>query len=195
MTADKSNLQDNHTETTGMPIDKENAEAEKTENTKPAKNKKKTRKESKTAQELLEIKEKYEALNDKYLRLFSEFDNFRKRTLKEKIELSSTASRDLIADLLPVIDDFERALSSLEENNPAHEGINLIYNKIIKTLNQKGLEEIEAKGLSFDTDYHEALTNIPAPSEELKGKVLEVAQKGYTLNGKVIRFARVLVGS
>lgn len=195
MTTNKDDLKNNQIDAEEIEDAKVDGEEEVTENSSSAKSRKKSRKERKTNEELIALKEKNEALNDKYLRLFSDFDNFRKRTIKERIELSSTASKDLITDLLPVIDDFERALSSLEENNPAHEGINLIYNKIVKTLKQKGLEEIEAKGQAFDTDYHEALTNIPAPSDDLKGKVVDVVQKGYTLGGKVIRFARVVVGS
>lgn len=195
MTTNKDDLKNNQIDAEEIEDAKVEGEEEMTENSKSAKSRKKLRKERKASEELIALKEKNEALNDKYLRLFSDFDNFRKRTMKERIELSSTASKDLITDLLPVIDDFERAMSSLEANNPAHEGINLIYNKIVKTLKQKGLEEIEAQGQAFDTDYHEALTNIPAPSDELKGKVVDVVQKGYTLGGKVIRFARVVVGS
>jgi molecular chaperone GrpE len=195
MTTNKDDLKNNQIDAEEIEDAKVEGEEEMTENSKSAKSRKKLRKERKADEELNALKEKNEALNDKYLRLFSDFDNFRKRTIKERIELSSTASKDLITDLLPVIDDFERAMSSLEANNPAHEGINLIYNKIVKTLKQKGLEEIEAQGQAFDTDYHEALTNIPAPSDELKGKVVDVVQKGYTLGGKVIRFARVVVGS
>jgi molecular chaperone GrpE len=145
--------------------------------------------------ELAGLKLKYEDLNDKYLRLFSDFDNYRKRSLKEKIELSKTASEEVIVELLGVIDDFERALQALEKDSPSFEGLNLIYNKLLKILKQKGLQEIEAKGTEFDTDYHEALTNVPAPEEQLKGKVIEVIQKGYTLSGKVIRYAKVVVGA
>ncbi len=195
MTTKNEDLKNNQIDTDEIEDAQVAGEEEVAENSKSSKSRKKSRKERKAEEELVALKEKNEVLNDKYLRLFSDFDNFRKRTIKERIELSSTASKDLISDLLPVIDDFERALASLEENNPAHEGINLIYNKIIKILKQKGLEEIEAKGQVFDTDYHEALTNIPAPSEDLKGKVVDVVQKGYTLGGKVLRFARVVVGS
>ncbi len=148
-------------------------------------------------EEIENLQLKYDELNDKYLRLFSEFDNFRKRTLKEKIELSKTASEDMITNLLPIIDDFERALQLMpqtEENAKQFEGINLIYNKLSKTLQQKGLEEITAFGETFDTDYHEALTNIPTTDESMKGKVVDVIQKGYNLNGKIIRFAKVVVG-
>ena len=142
-------------------------------------------------------KAKYAELNDKYLRLYSEFDNYRKRTAKEKIDLLATASEGVIKDVLPVLDDFERALQNMEKNgNEADmQGVTLIFNKLKNTLKSKGLEEIEAKGTEFNTDEHEALTMIPAPDEESKGKVLDVIQKGYKLNGKVIRFARVVVGN
>ena len=146
---------------------------------------------------LEEEKTKYAELNDKFLRLFSEFDNFRKRTAKEKLDLTATASENVIKDILPVLDDFERALQNMEKNgNEADmQGVTLIYNKLKDTLKKKGLEEIEAMGAEFNTDEHEALTMIPAPEEDQKGKVLDVIQKGYKLNGKVIRFARVVVGN
>ncbi len=146
---------------------------------------------------LEEEKAKYAELNDKYLRLFSEFDNFRKRTAKEKLDLTVTASENVIKDILPVFDDFERALQNMEKNgNEADiQGVTLIFNKLKDTLKKKGLEEIEATDADFNTDEHEALTMIPAPDESKKGKVMDVIQKGYKLNGKVIRFARVVVGN
>ena len=146
---------------------------------------------------LEEEKAKYTELNDKYLRLFSEFDNFRKRTAKEKLDLTVTASENVIKDILPVFDDFERALQNMEKNGNETDmqGVTLIFNKLKDTLKKKGLEEIEAMGTEFNTDEHEALTMIPAPEEDQKGKVLDVIQKGYKLNGKVIRFARVVVGN
>ncbi len=146
---------------------------------------------------LEEEKAKYAELNDKYLRLFSEFDNYRKRTAKEKLELTVTASENVIKDILPVFDDFERALQNMEKNgNEADmQGVTLIFNKLKNVLKTKGLEEIEAMDAEFNTDEHEALTMIPAPDESKKGKVLDVIQKGYKLNGKVIRFARVVVGN
>ena len=142
-------------------------------------------------------KAKFAEINDKYLRLFSEFDNYRKRTAKEKLDMSATASEGVIKDLLPVFDDFERAIQNMEKNgNEADiQGVTLIFNKLKNTLKAKGLEEIEAMNTEFNTDEHEALTLIPAPTEEQKGKVLDVIQKGYKLNGKVIRFARVVVGN
>ena len=137
-------------------------------------------------------------LNDRYLRLYSEFDNYRKRTLKERIELSKTASEEVIKDLLPVVDDFERAIKSwdaIDAEDVHLEGIKLISNKLLNILAQRGLEEIPALGLPFDTDFHEAITQIPAPTPELKDKIVDVVEKGYSLQGKVIRFAKVIVGS
>ena len=146
---------------------------------------------------LEEEKAKCAELNDKHLRLQAEFDNFRKRTAKEKLDLTVTASENVIKDILPVLDDFERALQNMEKNGNESDiqGVTLIYNKLKDTLKKKGLEEIEAMNADFNTDEHEALTMIPAPEEDKKGKVLDVIQKGYKLNGKVIRFARVVVGN
>lgn len=145
------------------------------------------------------LEEDLAAANDKYLRLYSEFDNYRKRTVKEKIELSRTASAELITALLPVVDDFERGLKALETTGesaqPLKDGMLLIYNKLMTTLQQQGLEPVKSIGEPFDTDFHEAITNIPAPTEEMKGKVVDEISKGYLLSGKVIRFAKVVVGS
>lgn len=182
-----------------LVTDEQEATAETDQNPTENKNKRaRVRKDRRKEQENSESKEQLDALNDKYLRLFSEFDNFRKRTLKEKIELSKTASEDVVTALLPVLDDFERAIAALEsqeDSKEALEGILLIYSKFLRTLQQKGLEELAALNQVFDTDYHEAITNIPASKPELKGKVVEVVQKGYLLNGKVIRFAKVVVGN
>ena len=150
-------------------------------------------------QENLTDENKIDELNDKFLRLYSEFDNYRKRTLKEKIDLSKTASADVITALLPVLDDFERAIRALsfsEHSDQAmKDGIILIYNKFLNILTQKGLEQMKTIGEAFNTDFHEAITNIPAPSDDLKGKVVDEVEKGYLLNGKVIRYAKVVVGS
>ena len=181
-----------------QPKQEESTEAEETKGDNVSEKKSK-RFKIRHAQEkaLEEEKAKYAELNDKYLRLFSEFDNFRKRTAKEKLDLTATASESVIRDILPVLDDFERALQNMEKNgNEADiQGVTLIFNKLKDTLRKKGLEEIEAKDTDFNTDEHEALTMIPAPEEDKKGKVLDVIQKGYKLNGKVIRFARVVVGN
>lgn len=142
---------------------------------------------------------KYSELNDKYLRLYSDFDNYRKRTLKEKLDLSKFATEELIVKLLPVLDDFDRALKAFETVQGADaslkDGTSLIFNKFIAILNQQGLEQMRVLGEPFDTDFHEAITNIPAPDPEQIGAVMDVVQKGYLLNGKVIRYAKVVVGS
>lgn len=181
------------------PVEEQPVDEKKEEATDKVSDKKSKRFKIRHAQEkaLEEEKAKYAELNDKYLRLFSEFDNFRKRTAKEKLDLTVTASENVIKDILPVLDDFERALQNMEKNgNEADlQGVTLIFNKLKDTLKKKGLEEIEAMGVEFNTDEHEALTMIPAPEEDKKGKVLDVIQKGYKLNGKVIRFARVVVGN
>lgn len=144
------------------------------------------------------LKEENAALNDKYLRLFAEFDNYKRRTQKERVELLQTAGKDVIISLLSVLDDFDRANKAMEnatDINPIREGIALVHNKLKNILGQKGLKEMESINTVFDTDNHEAITKIPAPNEELKGKVIDELEKGYTLNDKVIRFAKVVVGS
>jgi molecular chaperone GrpE len=138
------------------------------------------------------------ALNDKYLRLFAEFDNYKRRTQKERIELLQTAGKDVVVSLLPVLDDFERALKATEnttEVGAIRDGIMLVQSKLKSILSQKGLKELESINTVFETDIHEAITKIPAPSDDLKGKVVDELEKGYTLNDKVIRFAKVVVGS
>jgi len=132
---------------------------------------------------------------DKYLRLFSEFDNYRKRTAKERIELLRTASGEVIKNLLPIIDDFERALAAIPEDDKSREGVELIYNKFLGSLTKEGLKPMNSKGEDFDVDFHEALTKIPAQTEDEKGKVVDVIEKGYLLNDKVLRFAKVVVGA
>lgn len=141
---------------------------------------------------------KAEANKNDYLRLMAEFDTFRRRSAEEKLELTKSASADTIKGLLPVLDDCEIALkqlSNIEGSEDAVEGISLILNKLTSYLKTKGLEKIEAKGMDFDTEFHEAVTMFPAPSEDLKGKVIDVAQNGYTLGGKVLRYAKVIVGA
>ncbi|MFK8039399.1 MAG: nucleotide exchange factor GrpE [Crocinitomicaceae bacterium] len=143
------------------------------------------------------IEEKMSELNDKYLRLYSDFDNFRKRSIKEKADIIGLASSDLMKTLLPIIDDFERAIANNENSEDIEglkEGISLIYNKMLNSLKTKGLEPVEVKGEVFDAELHEAITNIPAPSDDLKGKVVDVIEKGYNLKGKPLRFAKVVVG-
>jgi len=149
-----------------------------------------------TAEEKLQAE--VQQLNDKYLRLYAEFDNYKRRTQKERVELLQTAGKDVIVSLLPILDDFDRALKAMEsatEVAPVKEGILLVNNKLKSTLAQKGLKDVESINQPFDTDFHEAITNIPAPTEDLKGKVIDEVEKGYTLNDNVIRFAKVVVGA
>jgi molecular chaperone GrpE len=144
------------------------------------------------------LKNELVAANDKYLRLFAEFDNFRRRTTKEREEARKTEGKDVIVALIPLMDDFERAIRSMDNATDVASvkaGVELIYNKLSNTLAQKGLKPMEALGEPFDADLHEAITNIPAPSDDLKGKVVDQMEKGYYLGDKVIRFAKVIVGA
>jgi molecular chaperone GrpE len=144
------------------------------------------------------LKQENAALNDKYLRLFAEFDNYKRRTQKERVELLQTAGKDIIVALLPILDDFDRANKAAENATDVasiKEGVQLVHNKLKNLLVQKGLKDMESINNPFDTDLHEAITKIPAPSEDMKGKVIDELEKGYTLNDKVIRFAKVVVGS
>ena len=145
-----------------------------------------------------QAEQKAEAAKGDYLRLMAEFDTFRRRTAEEKLALVSSASADTVKGLLPILDDCEIALANLEkstDSEAAKEGTEMIFGKLTGYLKTKGLERIEAKGTDFDTELHEAVTTFPAPSEELKGKVIEVVQTGYTLGGKVLRYAKVVVGA
>lgn len=152
--------------------------------------------EEKANKELAEAQKTIEEQHDKYLRLSAEFDNYRKRTMKEKAELIKNGGEKTIAAILPVLDDLERAVKTAETSDDVkamREGIELIYNKFLKVLNQEGLRKIETDNKDFDTDYHEAIALVPAPSEDKKGKILDCVQTGYTLNDKVIRHAKVVV--
>ena len=134
---------------------------------------------------------------DKYIRLYSEFENYRKRTAKEKIDIITNASENLLKEILPVIDDFERAIinnKEVKEAKTIKEGFELIHNKLYKTLTNQGLKPMDALHKEFDPDIHEAITKVPAPKKKLKGKIIDVIEKGYTINDKVIRFAKVVIG-
>lgn len=147
---------------------------------------------------IAELEEQVAQQNDKFLRLYSEFDNFRKRTAREKVELLNTAGEEIIKNLLPIIDNFERAIKTNEtatDVKAVNEGINLIAQMMKSSLQQKGLQAVNSIGEPFNTDLHEAITEIPAPTPDLKGKVVDEVEKGYTLNGKIIRFAKVVVGA
>lgn len=144
-----------------------------------------------SGQELAELK-------DKYLRLYADFENFRRRTAKEKLDLIGSANEGLLQALIPVVDDFERAMQSMDKTDDVtavKEGVTLIYNKLFKTLEGKGLKPMTSKGEAFNADLHESVTQFPAPSDDLRGKVIDEVEKGYYLNDKVIRFAKVIVGS
>lgn len=144
------------------------------------------------------LKAEVAMLNDKYVRLYAEFDNFKRRTTKERVELLQTAGKDVIVSLLPVLDDFERAAKAMEnaaDLAPIKEGVELIQSKLTALLAQRGLKSMSAVGQPFDADIHEAITSIPSPTPDLKGKVIDEAEKGYLLNDKVIRFAKVIVGA
>ena len=149
-------------------------------------------KDEPTSEELIKIEK------DKFLRLFAEFENYKKRTTRERIELFKTAGQEVMTSLLPVVDDFERALSHIEEDKEAEElskGVVLVYQKFYNTLEQKGLSKIETNaGDVFDAEIHEAITQIPAPSEDLKGKVIDCVEKGYKLGDKIIRYPKVVIG-
>ncbi len=140
-----------------------------------------------------QLKEELKEAEDKHLRLFAEFDNYKKRTAKERIELIQNASRELVVELLPVLDDFERGLGQVKSEDDG-KGMELIYNKLKTTLENKGLKPMDAVGQPFDTELHEAITEIPAPSEEQKNTIIDVIEKGYYLNDKIIRYAKVVVG-
>jgi molecular chaperone GrpE len=153
---------------------------------------------SETGSELKKLETEIANLNDKYLRLYAEYDNFRKRSARERLDYMSTAGEDVLKTFLPVVDDFERGIKANEtitEVKPINEGIQLIFNKLQNILKQKGIEAMQSIGTAFDPETMEAITNIPAPSPDLKGKVIDEVEKGYLMNGKVIRYAKVVVGS
>ncbi|MGK7395030.1 MAG: nucleotide exchange factor GrpE [Candidatus Cyclobacteriaceae bacterium M3_2C_046] len=149
--------------------------------------------------EINKVKSELDDVKEKYLRIYSEYDNFRRRTAREKLELVKTANEDLVVAILPVIDDFERARKAVEDKEDPSgikEGFNLIYSKLMKILEQKGIKTMEVdKGSEFDPDQHEAISQFPAPEDDLKGKVIDVIEKGYILGDKVVRFAKVVIGS
>ena len=178
------------------PVQEETAAKEKKGSSKKESKKEKAKVEELEAK-VAELENKVAKDKDDYIRLMAEFDNFRRRTSQEKLELVSVASMDTIKGLLPVLDDCERALAVLRESqdaDAAKEGTERIYHKLLAYLQSKGLAVIDALGKDFDTDLHEAVAQFPVPEEDKKGKVFDVVQTGYTLNGKVIRFAKVVVG-
>ncbi|MCF2876402.1 MULTISPECIES: nucleotide exchange factor GrpE [unclassified Tenacibaculum] len=170
---------------------KDNIEAEANQE-EVVENEEAIKKEEPTTEELIQVEK------DKYLRLFAEFENYKKRTSKERIELFKTANQEVMTVLLPILDDFERALTHIEDDKEAEElrkGVLLIYQKLVKTLEQKGLTVVEVKaGDDFDAEVHQAITQIPAPSDDLKGKIIDCVEKGYKLGDKIIRHPKVVVG-
>ncbi|KAB1153201.1 nucleotide exchange factor GrpE [Tenacibaculum aiptasiae] len=170
---------------------KDNIEAE-TNQEEVVENEGAVKEEEPTTEELIQVEK------DKYLRLFAEFENYKKRTSKERIELFKTANQEVMTVLLPILDDFERALTHIEDDKEAEElrkGVLLIYQKLVKTLEQKGLTVVEVKaGDDFDAEVHQAITQIPAPSDDLKGKIIDCVEKGYKLGDKIIRHPKVVVG-
>lgn len=155
------------------------------------------RKESELKRQVAELTDKLAKEKDDYIRLLAEFETFRRRSAEDRLSLTASAAADTVKGMLPVLDACERAMEMLASSadKAAIEGTNLIYNKLMDYLKTKGLDKIEAKGEKFDTDLHEAVRPIPAPSEDLKGKVVDVIQTGYTFNGKVLRYAKVVVGA
>lgn len=142
--------------------------------------------------EIVAVESERNELKDKYLRLFAEFDNYKKRTARERLDILKTASSDIIRELIPILDDFERAKSVSDDG--FSEGVQLIYDKLVSNLTKKGLTPMDSTGEPFDVELHEAITEIPAPTEEMKGKVIDTIERGYKLNDKIIRYAKVVVG-
>jgi molecular chaperone GrpE len=161
---------------------------------------KKSRKSSKTdksTKKIVELEEALEESKDKHLRLYAEFENYKKRTVKERIELMKNAAQDTLSSLLPVLDDFDRAKKSADDKDSDEqfsEGVTLVYNKLKNTLQSKGLKVMETNGEPFNPEFHEAITEIPSPSEDMKGKIIDTIESGYLLNDKIIRYAKVVVG-
>lgn len=190
MSQEEKELENEQTNTT--PQNEENQAAESDSHNKKDR-KKRHEKQDESAAKLQELGEKLVEANDKYVRMYSEYENYRKRTNQEKADLILNAGKDMIKAILPVVDDLERALSAMSDEDSAKEGVQLIYNKLMNILSQKGLKPIEAKGEKFDENLHEAVTQFPAADETQKGTVVDVVEKGYFLNNKVLRYAKVVV--
>ena len=195
--ADEKDMKQQETAATEAQNETEAAETPKAE----VKDRKKSRREEKKDEEcrkqIEELTDKLAKEKNDYLRLMAEFETFRRRSAEERLKLVASAAGDTVKGMLPVLDDCERAMEMLagSSDEAAKEGTSLIYNKLMEYLKSLGLEKIEAKGEVFDTDFHEAVTQIPAGSEEMKGRVIDVIQTGYTFNGKILRYAKVVVGA
>lgn len=177
-------------------MSKEDVKQEVADQKKKSKKSSKEKAQKEQQDPLEELQGQLQEEKDRYLRLFAEFENYKRRTGKERVELFKTASQDVMVSLLPVLDDFDRALKEMENMEADHlQGVQLIANKLKETLKQKGLEVIDTKmGDTFNADDHEAVTQIPAPSEDLKGKIIDVIEKGYVLGEKIIRYPKVVIG-
>lgn len=176
---------------------KDNKKTKETEEVNEAKNEVNETAEAEETKKEPTAEEKFNELNNRFLRLYAEFENYRKRTNKERLDLITNANADLLKDLVPIIDDFERAIANNETSEDIagiKEGFSLIYNKYTGLLQSKGLKAMEAKGAEFDPEIHEAIANMPTEDKEMKGKVIDDVEKGYFLNDKVLRFAKVVVG-
>jgi len=190
MKKNKNKMNSHKAEDTAIENDHKEANTNSEENTNFEENTEPSTEETSNNKEQEDFKEKF-------IRLYSEYENYRKRTAKEKIDILTNASEKVITDLLPVLDDFERAIANndkIDNIEAVKEGFGLIHNKFYKTLTSKGLKPMDSKNKNFDIDLHEAITKIPAPKKSLKGKVVDVVEKGYLINEKVIRFAKVVVG-
>jgi molecular chaperone GrpE len=191
-----------HTEENKMDQTEPIENVDSTKNVEPTENNENNseteHKEEKPVDELSKVSTELGEMKDKYLRLYAEFDNYRKRSIREREDLIKLAAQDTIKSILPTLDDFERALKhskpETENNDSIVEGIKLIHDKLLKSLEQQGLKAMESDQQAFDPDLHEALTKVPAPTEDLKGKVIETIEKGYYLKDKIIRYAKVVVG-
>ena len=191
-------VKDRESQQAGSAEGKAGAEAKDGQENRKRKFRKEEKKEDETLRKQIEeLSDKLAKEKDDYIRLMAEFETFRRRSSEEKLNMVASAAADTIKGLLPVLDDCERAMEILEKSSDdaAREGTSLIYTKLMDYLKTKGLARIEARGEVFDTDFHEAVTQFPAPSEDMKGKVIDVVQTGYTLNGKVLRYAKVVVGA
>jgi len=197
---EKENAQENEIKKEQENKNVESADSTDKKADKKEKKEKKVKKKSKieeAEEKVQELGAKLEEMNDRYMRLSAEFDNYRKRTLKEKSDLIKSAGERVFVDIFPVMDNFERAMQAMdkaEDKAAVVEGINLIYMNFADFLKRNGVEAIATENADFDTDLHEAITKIPAPSEEMKGKVVDCIEKGYKLNDKVVRYAKVVVG-
>ena len=189
--------EDKEVKVEGEPVAQPETDEADNDSKKSKKSRRQRREDEAKDKEIEELKAQVEEQKDRYLRLSAEFDNYRKRTLKERSDMLKTVNGDTLSGMLPVLDDLERAMQSMEKATDVaavREGVVLIYSKLQEFLKNKGVVEIDAMNQVFDTDLHEAITKIPAPSEDLKGKVVDVIQKGYKIDTKVIRYAKVVVG-